>query len=131
MVRLFCGRVEIDDVEAGASIGRGETIEKETRCAGVIFVRARPEDSTAILDGFVSDAGVVGESPGRGAAEFFEDELGFGGEEASESEMCCEASEDFEVGADSGGREHGPAAKDDTTFEVSHGAFFFGPLGGG
>src|SRR5579875_2209900 len=72
-VRLFARPLIVGDMKTGTSVGSGEAVGEEARSTRVIRCRAGPENTLLGIDLFVGNASVVGQAPGAGAPEFFED----------------------------------------------------------
>src|SRR4051812_14671109 len=59
-VRLFRSVPILHGVETGTSVWSVKTIEKQTRCAGMIFRGTGPKHTFFALNPFVADAVVIG-----------------------------------------------------------------------
>src|SRR6478609_795434 len=96
----------------------------------MILARAGPEYAILTLDSLIGNAGVVGDSAGRGAAQFGEDGTRLGREESASAQTLRDAGDYLQIRPNVAGRRDGAAPVENPAFEVSHSAFFFGPLRG-
>src|SRR5581483_1978037 len=113
------GRAVLDRVEARASVFVREAAAlEEPRRAGMIRVRARPEDPLLALDPLPADARVVGAAAGREATQLLEDRARPGeGEEVADAEALGDVAHDAPVGPCLAGRLDRLPDPDDTPLD--------------
>src|SRR5262245_44207605 len=74
-VRFFSGWSMFDSEEPRAPVGVVEPLREQSRRAGMLLRRARPEHAVVRFDLCVSDSGVIGSRAGGRTPQFVEDTL--------------------------------------------------------